>query len=123
VSRLSRVLVLALGICLLGLGPPPAAAQGIARPQPSVLRLRAPGAPAADSLRHTGWTQGNGALAGGMIGVVAGMLGAFALRHDASGSYSMLLLKGATMFGALGVVLGSLAGYDAEHGTGENAGT
>lgn len=48
-----------------------------------------------------------------MIGVVAGLLGAFALRRDVYSS-SGLYLRGATLFGALGVVLGSLAGAEAE---------
>jgi hypothetical protein len=46
-----------------------------------------------------------------MIGVVAGLLGAYALRKYAG---STLYLKGAALFGGLGVVLGSLAGAEAE---------
>jgi len=69
---------------------------------------------AADSVRHTGWTQSKGALTGGVIGVAAGLLGAYAVRHEISGRLSGFMLKGATMFGALGVVLGSLAGAEAE---------
>ncbi|MGN6392829.1 MAG: hypothetical protein ACTHM9_11365 [Gemmatimonadales bacterium] len=64
-------------------------------------------------MHHSGWTQSKGALAGGMIGVVAGLLGAYAVRKDVYSS-SELYLEGATLFGALGVVLGSLAGAEAE---------
>ncbi len=111
---LSRSLRLALAIGLLAIIPIRAKAQAIAPPQPSVLRMAAAVDSAApDSVRHTGWTQSKGAAVGGVVGVLAGLLGAYALRQDVYSS-SDLYLKGAAMFGALGVVLGSLAGAEAE---------
>jgi hypothetical protein len=114
VPRSLRFFTLTLIAALFALRSAPIHAQSIAPPRASVVRMAAPADLAAtDSVRHTGWTQSKGAVAGGMIGVVAGLLGAFALRRDVYSS-SGLYLKGATLFGALGVVLGSLAGAEAE---------
>jgi hypothetical protein len=114
VPKLSRSLRLALAVSLFALVPVHADAQGVAPPRPSVLRMAvAVDSVPSDSVRHTGWTQSNGAAVGGMVGVVAGLLGVFALRNDVYSS-SDLYLKGAVLFGALGVVLGSLAGAEAE---------
>jgi len=114
VPSLSRSLALPLAVGLLTSVPIRAGAQAIAPPQPSVLRMAAPVDTAApDSAHRTRWTQSNGAAVGGMVGVIAGLLGVYALRKDVYSS-SGLYLKGAVMFGALGIVLGSLAGAEAE---------
>ena len=109
-----RLFAVAAAVGFLALGPVSARAQAIAPPHPSVLRTAArTDSAAADSVPHIRWTQANGALVGGMIGVVAGLLGAYALRNDVYSSAG-LYLKGATVFGALGIALGSLAGAEAE---------
>jgi hypothetical protein len=94
-------------------------AQAIAGPRPSVLWTAAPGLAPSDSTQSQGWTQSKGALAGGLIGAAAGAAaGYWACQRFSSGGAdrgcSGNALWGGALFGALGLLLGALAGHDAE---------
>ena len=68
---------------------------------------------------NEGWTQSKGALVGGGVGAFAGMAGGLWVcrRFGSSGAGGGCVgdaMWGAAVFGALGLLLGALAGHDAE---------
>lgn len=105
---------------LLASAPGRLPAQNVSRPHPSVLWQAVPVAASDTSATSapTGWTQSKGAAAGAAIGVLAGFVGGYWKCHrfgssnggsDCGGD----MLMGAVAFGALGLILGSIAGADA----------
>jgi hypothetical protein len=114
-----RWLAVGLLAALLTIAARDLSAQTITGPQPSVLWTAAPGRASSDSTQSRGWTQSKGALAGGLIGAVAGAaagywacqrFGSGGADHGCTGN----ALWGSALFGALGLLLGALAGHDAE---------
>lgn len=97
-------------------------AQRIAPPCASSVWNATSSANEADStgrnLASEGWTQSKGATIGGVIGALAGM-GAGLWKCRNFGAYSGTscggdMAWGAALFGGLGLLLGSVAGADAE---------
>jgi hypothetical protein len=114
-----RWLAVGLFAAFLAIAAGDLSAQAIAGPRPSVLWTAAPGPAQSDSTQPKGWTQSKGALAGGVIGAVAGAAAGYwacqrfgpgGADHGCTGN----ALWGGAVFGALGLLLGALAGHDAE---------
>jgi len=114
-----------LVVALLGATPNLLTAQQIARPCSSSVWNVGSGVPAADSTRRNvgseGWTASKGAAAGGVIGVLAGMAaGLWLCRYrevPAGRSCGTDVPRGAALLGGLGLLIGAVAGADAErHG-------
>jgi len=105
---------------LLFLAPSSLPAQQVARPHPSVLwHVAAVSADSSATGRIQGWTQSRGAAAGAAIGILAGVVGGYWKCHNfgssgGGGGCGGDMLMGAAAVGALGLVLGSIAGADAE---------
>ena len=104
---------------LLTAAPGLLAAQSIAPPCSSSVWNA--GVRAADSTRNLaseGWTASKGATVGGVIGVLLGMSGGLWKCHN-FGAFSGTgcggdMAWGAVLVGGLGLLLGSVAGADAE---------
>ena len=114
----ATALVAALVIAAPGLLP----AQSIAPPCPSSVRNAGTSPRAADStarnLASEGWTASKGATVGGVIGVLLGISGGLWKCRN-FGAFSGTgcggdMAWGAVLVGGLGMLLGSLAGADAE---------
>jgi hypothetical protein len=116
-----RMLVAALFLA----APSLLAAQSIAPPRRSPVWNVGSTTEPADSTHQKpaskGWTEAKGATVGGVIGALAGM-GAGLWKCHSSGAYAGSscggdMAWGAALFGGLGLLLGSIAGADAErHG-------
>jgi hypothetical protein len=111
--------VCGLGIlcCMLAAGPRPASAQTIAHPQPSVVWVGPPSRVPVDTAESKKSEQSRDALIGGVLGAVAGAIAGHALcrRYGASGDCTGTTLYWGALFGAIGMLIGAVHGYDADH--------
>jgi hypothetical protein len=96
-------------------------AQRIAPPSSSSVWSAGSTKAETDSTRNlasTGWTQSKGAAAGGVFGALAGMMAGIWVCHQFGGSgdsgCGANMVWGGALLGGLGLVLGSLAGAEAE---------
>lgn len=116
--RLPRWLAAGMLAGVLALAPGVARAQGIAGPRPSVIWTAPVVAVRSDSTHATGWNRSKGAAVGAVVGALAGAFAGHWVcqQYGTNGPESCAgsTVWGATLFGTLGLLLGALAGADAE---------